>query len=110
MADYSELMNLEKKKKEPASPTPVVVQPPKQTTPINEQTNEVSNKRTNERSKDRKKIRHTFDIYADQLLALREITLKREIASGERHLLGELVQEALDRFITKERRKEETNV
>lgn len=65
-------------------------------------TNEQPLKRTFER----KKIRHTFDIYYDQLLSLREMALNREMLFGERVLLGDLVQEALDMFITKERNKE----
>ncbi len=48
-------------------------------------------------------MRHTFDIFDDQLLSLREITLTRQQASGTRVLLGDLVQEALDRLITSER-------
>jgi hypothetical protein len=68
----------------------------------NERTNETTFERTNVRLK----IRHTFDIYADQLMSLREIALKREVAFGKRTLLGDLVQEALDHFLTKERNKE----
>ncbi len=64
------------------------------------------NVRTNERTFERRKIRHTFDIYADQLLSLREIAIEREKLFSERVLLGDLVQEALDAFITKERNKE----
>ena len=59
----------------------------------------------NERSNERKKVRHTFDILADQLLALREIAIEREKVFGKRVLLGELAQEALDRFIAMERNK-----
>ncbi len=75
-----------------------------------ERTNEVTFVPSNERSNERKKVRHTFDILGDQLLALREIVIEREKVFGERVLLGELVQEALDMFITKERNKEVTNV
>jgi hypothetical protein len=79
----------------------------------NEQTNvrinERSGDRSNERSNVRKKIRHTFDIYHDQLLSLRELALNREVLFGERVLLGDLVQEALDMLITKERNTEQTN-
>jgi len=75
-----------------------------------EETNEVTFVPSNERSNERRKVRHTFDILADQLLALRELVIEREKISGERVLLGELVQEALDMFITKERNKDVTNV
>ena len=64
-----------------------------------------TNVRTNERTRERRKIRHTFDIFADQLRALRELALDRESATGDRVLLGELVQEALDMLIEKERMK-----
>jgi hypothetical protein len=65
-----------------------------------------TNEQPLKRSFQRKKIRHTFDIYYDQLLSLRELALSREMLFGERVLLGDLVQEALDMFITKERNKE----
>lgn len=67
--------------------------------------NEVTFVPSNERSNERRKVRHTFDILADQLLALREIVIEREKLFGKRVLLGELAQEALDLFITKERNK-----
>ncbi len=68
--------------------------------------NEATNERTKDRSHKREKIRHTFDIYKDQLLSLRQVTLEREAMFGDRVLLGDVVQEALDMFITKERNKE----
>lgn len=67
---------------------------------------EVTNERSNERTVERRKIRHTFDIFLDQLISLREIALNRERVFGKRFLIGELVQEALEMFITKERSKE----
>jgi hypothetical protein len=60
-------------------------------------------KRSNVRTIERPKIRHTFDILADQLLSLKDIALERQKSFGPRVLLGELVQEALDLFIAKER-------
>jgi hypothetical protein len=54
----------------------------------------------------RRKVRHTFDIYDDQLFSLKEIALERQKLFGERVLLGDLVQEALDAFISTERTKE----
>jgi hypothetical protein len=71
----------------------------------NDGRNEETNVPTNQRTFLRKKIRHTFDIYDDQLLSLREIALERQKIFGERVLLGDLVQEALDMFISKERNK-----
>ncbi|MBI3732423.1 MAG: hypothetical protein HY259_03065 [Chloroflexi bacterium] len=65
-----------------------------------------TNEPANARTKERRKIRHTFDILADQLLSLREIAIAREKTFGQRVLLGELMQEALDLFIARERNKE----
>lgn len=75
----------------------------------NVRTGERPIQRSNERTMLRRKIRHTFDIYQDQLLSLRELALRREVLSGERVLLGDLVQAALDMFITKERNNDATN-
>lgn len=69
-------------------------------------TNYATKVRTNERFNERTKVRHTFDILADQLLALREISIERQKMFGERVLLGDLVQEALDMFIATERNKQ----
>jgi hypothetical protein len=83
--------------------------PPRDTTHVLsslEHSNERTNVATNERTNVRTKIRHTFDIYADQLMSLRQIALKREATFGKRTLLGDLAQEALDLFLTKERNKE----
>lgn len=60
-------------------------------------------KRNNVETNERTRIRHTFDILDDQLLTLREISIERQKMFGRRVLLGELVQEALDLFITRER-------
>lgn len=65
-----------------------------------------TNERSNERTMKRGKTRHTFDIFLDQLISLREIALSREKSLDKRFLLGELVQEALDMFITRERSKD----
>lgn len=75
----------------------------------NVRTNGSKNERRAERLNERKKTRHTFDIFADQLLSLKEIALERQILSGDRILLGDLVQEALDLFIAQEQNREETN-
>jgi uncharacterized NAD(P)/FAD-binding protein YdhS len=89
------------------SPPPAVVEEAPVGEPFQgERPKESTNVRTNERTNARKKVRHTFDIYQDQLLSLREFALNREMVFGERVLLGDLVQEALDMFITKERNNE----
>jgi hypothetical protein len=72
---------------------------------INERTVESTNERTDVKSNNRTIIRHSFDIFADQLLSLREIALDQEKLFGERVLLGELVQQALDMLIAKEKNK-----
>lgn len=70
-------------------------------------TNEPKTKRTNvrmtKRSNVRKKIRHAFDIFEDQLIALKEAQLSRQKGRQGRYNLGDLVQEALDLFLANER-------
>ena len=66
------------------------------------------NERTNERALERSRVRHSFDIWQDQLLGLSEIQADRFSRSGRKPKLGELVQEALDAYIAKERKR--TNV
>jgi hypothetical protein len=72
----------------------------------NERTIERRMERRFERTNERTKVRHTFDILTGQLLNLREIVIAREKTFGNRVLLGDLVQEALDMFIAKERNNE----
>jgi hypothetical protein len=67
-----------------------------------------TNERTNERVLERSRVRHSFDIWQDQLLGLSEIQANRFSRSGRKPKLGELVQEALDDYIAKERKR--TNV
>jgi hypothetical protein len=75
-----------------------------------EQNNERSDERTEKRTSGRMRVRHSFDIYQDQLLSLKEIALHRQKTTGERALLGDLVQEALDTFIkTNEQTDERSN-
>jgi hypothetical protein len=91
------------------APPPLPQEPIKQETidsPTTERSNEPPNDPLKQRPMIRTKIRHTFDIYEDQLLSLKEINLNREKLFGQRVLLGDTVQEALDMFITKERNKE----
>ena len=67
--------------------------------------NGVTNERTNERTLERSRVRHSFDIWQDQLLGLSEIQADRFSRTGRKPKLGELVQEALDAYITKERKR-----
>jgi len=75
--------------------------------PTKGSTNVATNDRTNETTAaQRQKIRHTFDIFADQLVSLKEIQLGREKVGGRKCRIGDLAQEAFDMLITKERNKE----
>ena len=76
--------------------------------PQSPRTNGATNERTNERTLERSRVRHSFDIWQDQLLGLSEIQADRFSRTGRKPKLGELVQEALDAYITKERKR--TNV
>src|SRR3712207_4535265 len=91
----------EDEKQEPVkAPSPVIKD---EQNVANETTNVSTLDATVQHSFLRRKVRHTFDIYDDQLFSLKEITLTRQKRCGEKVLLGDLVQEALDMFITKER-------
>ena len=48
---------------------------------------------------ERAKVRHSFDVYRDQLLALGDIQQSMARQQGKRPRLGDLVQEALDSYI-----------
>jgi hypothetical protein len=79
--------------------------------PKSRRTNGETNERTLERTFERSRVRHSFDIWQDQLLGLSEIQADRFSRTGRKPKLGELVQEALDAYITKERKRtdERTN-
>ena len=66
-----------------------------------ERTDERSNERLNERPPrpKREKIRHTFDIYRDQLIALQMIQLERVQAGKKKPKLGKMVSVGIDLFI-----------
>ncbi len=73
---------------------------------LTERIGERTDKRSDKRIDERKRVRHSFDIYQDQLLSLKAIAIDREQTHGKRVLLGDLVQEALDNFIEDERTNE----
>lgn len=56
---------------------------------------------------ERRKIRHPFDIFEDQLDALQKIQLaeREETRRKRRKALGEMAQEALDRYIAEKVKK-----
>ena len=74
----------------------------------NERPNEGSTRQTIERGKERTKVRHTFDVFRDQLLDLGDIQQALARQQGRKPRLGDLVQEALDHYI-RVRRKGRTN-
>lgn len=93
--------------KEPSRevPKPAPVEPTIE--PTKQSTAGATTERPNETTAtQRQKIRHTFDIFADQLLSLKEIQLDRERVFGKKCRIGDLAQEALDMLITKERNTE----
>ena len=77
----------------------------------NERTLERPNERSNERSnirppkQKREKIRHTFDIYRDQLVALQMIQLEKFQAGKKKPKLGKMVADGIDLFIKQEASK-----
>lgn len=62
---------------------------------------EPTNHSTNGRTFQRTKIRHTFDIFADQLQALHQHQLECIQAGGQKPKLGDMIQEALDDYLAK---------
>lgn len=66
-----------------------------------DRSNERTNERSNVRTVQRTKVRHTFDIFADQLNSLHQYQLEIIQAEGNKPRLGDLVQEALDDYLMK---------
>ncbi len=104
------LSKAEKKRKKPSKTTPL----PRKKAPTRHKRGETKvgesrgpKDRKNEVTKERIKVRHTFDIFKDQLLSIKEIALKREKTFDKKVRLGDIFKEALDMFITKERLNEE---
>ncbi len=54
----------------------------------------------------RRKIRHTFDIYDDQLQAMHTVQLEAVQAGKRKPTLGDMVQNALDDYFAKRNSKE----
>ena len=61
--------------------------------------------RTNVRNADRVKIRHAFDIFEDQLRELHTRQLEAVRAGKKKPSLGEMVQQALDKYIENEQQR-----
>ena len=65
---------------------------------------ERSNERTDVGEREpRRRVRHSFDIWEDQLLALTEIQARHFLTTRRKPKLGELVQAALDAYISEQR-------
>jgi hypothetical protein len=64
----------------------------------NERSNERTNVRTSSKTK-RQKIRHAFDIYQDQLLALQIRQLEAVQRGKRKPKLGKMVQDAIDLYL-----------
>jgi hypothetical protein len=83
----------------PAKSTHTTVPPP------NTRRSSKPTQRPNGRTNERTKIRHSFDIYRDQLLELSEIQAHLFRTTGKKPKVGELVQEALDAYIERHERR-----
>ncbi len=85
-----------------AESTPIIaVQLERLIEPLSERTNG----RTNGRTDERLIVRHSFDIGRDQLMALSEIQTQIFNQTGQKPKLGPLVQDALDAYIAKHRKR-----
>jgi len=65
------------------------------TRPSDQSQRDVSNERTFERTR----VRHSFDVYQDQLRALTGIQARLHERTGRKPKIGDLVQAALDAYI-----------
>jgi len=90
----------------PDSPTPEnIITPTPQAKNEEIQAQKRSNERTFGRTVERtskphrEKIRHTFDIYKDQLIALQVIQLEAVQSGKKKPKLGKMVSEGIDLFI-----------
>ncbi len=83
-------------------PTPIA---PRQSERTIVRTNERRNERTNHRTVERLIVRHSFDIGRDQLMALAEIQTQIFNETGRKPKLGPLVQDALDAYIAKHKKR-----
>ena len=112
MADYSQLMNLEKKAREQAAAAPNYVPerpngeksvrslPPTQQSQQKEtHIPERANARTMERSNGRRIItRNSFEIYEDQMDSLRQLAYAEKM-QGKLGSMSAMVREAIDTYI-----------
>lgn len=105
---FNELVKLDNKKsKKDVQTSPLPRSDPKKSTPVKSKKRVKKGsrgQRTNDKTNERTKVRHTFDIYKDQIFSLEEIKLQRKKADNPKWRMGDMAQEAIDRFVTKELR------
>jgi len=77
-----------------------------------ERTNVGTNERwtvgTIQRTPDRLKVRHTFDIYVDQLHALQAFQLRAVQRGKRKPTLGKMVQQAIDLYLKRQAKRSNT--
>lgn len=74
----------------------------------NERSNERTNVPTLERKNERVILRHTFDIFKDQLRDLQLLQLNAVKSDKKKPKLGEMVRQAIDNFLVRKEEKKET--
>jgi hypothetical protein len=87
---------------EPPTPPALSGTKARDTEPKSERPNVRTNGATNGRKAKRSKIRHTFDIFADQLHDLQALQLKAVQAGKRKPTLGKMVQQALDWYLARQ--------
>lgn len=82
-------------------PIPIEAKNERMNVGTNEQKNERSKVQKNVNSSVRPVIRHTFDIFEDQLVDLKRLQIEAMQQRRRKRKLGEMVQIALDQYIKK---------
>ena len=99
----------------PEPPTPPAIEPKKKTRSsyTHVRTDVATNARSSAgsfaapkvRRQERTKVRRAYNIFADQAVALEELQLARHKDEGRRPELGELVRDALEIYIRREKKR-----
>lgn len=74
--------------------------------PPNEQTNEIPLSQEAEAKPPRQIIRHTFDIFQDQLVRLQFLQVETMRQGKRKPKLGKMVQQALEQYLTQQEKKQ----
>jgi len=72
---------------------------------MNETTNVPTIQRTNDSKPTRIVIRHTFDVFQDQLIRLQKLQIAAMTQGRRKTKLGKMVQKAIDLYLLREERK-----